>query len=344
MRYTVIHQKVKKDTIVSTLKDIAREADVSICTVSRYINNKITIKDETAEKIRSAIKRLDYIPNSAAKTLKTNSSKNVALLIPTLNNLVFAESANEIESVFRKNAYSVFIYAFENDIEREKTIIPRLIENRVAGVMLNTLPYNYENFAHLKALERNGIPYVFLNRMFSPVPVPSVYADYSKGSYESVLHMYKSGRRKIAVLLGNTRQPQSHTNLIGYRSALKEAGLPFNPDLVFECFYDHTKIPFLVKKAIASGMDAIYCMTDLMAIHVINSVKAQEKRVPEDIAVIGAGNTAFSTIIEPQLTSVDLQNRSLGTTGARLLLDILKNREYEQTTVLSTRLIIRDTA
>jgi DNA-binding LacI/PurR family transcriptional regulator len=326
------------------LKDIAKEAEVSICTVSRFINNKISIKDETAEKIKAAIKRLDYIPNSAAKTLKTNSSKNVALLIPTLNNLVFAESANEIETEFRQNGYSVFIYAFENDIEREKMIIPRLIENRVAGVILNTLPSNYENLIHLRALEKNGIPYVFLNRMFSPIPVPSVYADYMQGSYESILYMHGRGRSRIALLLGRTRQPQSHANLIGYRNALKEAELPVNPDLVFECCYDHTKIPFLVRTAIENGMDAMYCMTDLMAIHAMNSVKALGKRVPEDIAIIGAGNTAFSTIIEPQLTSVDLQNRSLGRTGAKLLLDIMKKREYERTTVLSTRLVIRETA
>jgi DNA-binding LacI/PurR family transcriptional regulator len=329
---------------MSTLKDIARQADVSICTVSRYINKKIKIKDQTARRIDEAIETLSYIPNNAAKTLKTNCSTNVALLIPTLNNLVFAESAHEIEAVFRREGYSVFIYGSENDINREKQIVPRLIENRVAGVLLNTLPHNYENLLHLKPLEKNGIPFVFLNRMFSPVPIPSVYADYQGGAFLSTEYLLKSGRKKVALLIGRSRQPQSHANILGYRAAFKASGLSGNDELIFECDYEHDKIPGIVAYALENGIDAFYCMTDLMAIHVMTSVRASGRTVPDDVALIGAGNTAFSTIVHPPLTSVDLQNRMLGRKGAELLLDILKERTFEKSTVLETVLIHRDSA
>lgn len=326
---------------MSTLKDIAKRAEVSVCTVSRYINHKIKVKDDTARKIEAAIEELNYIPNSAAKTLKTNSSKNVALLIPTLNNLVFAESAHEIEAVFRRNGYSVFIYGFENNIEREILIIPRLVENRVAGVILNTLPSNYENLNHLRILEKNGIPYVFLNRMFSPVPVPSVYADYNRGAIDGVQHLAGKGRRRIALFIGRKRQPQSHANYLGYRTGLELSGLS-RGDMVYECDYDHSRIPSLVKDALNKGVDGCYCMTDLIAIYVMKSIKEAGLRVPDDVSVIGAGNTALSTIVEPQLTSIDLQNQLLGTLGAELLLNIMRKHEYRQTTVLSTTLIERD--
>lgn len=329
---------------MSTLKDIAKRAGVSICTVSRYINNKITIKDETAAKINDAIEQLQYIPNSAAKTLKTNSSRTVALLIPTLNNLLFAESAEVMEKRFNDQGYSVFLYSFGNDINKEKSLIPRLVENRVAGVVFNTLPSNYENLTHLHMLERNKIPYVFLNRMFSPIPIPSVYADYRNGASLAVSHFRKTGRKRPAILLGRERQPQSHANLLGFREGLETGGYTPSRSMVLECDYQHMLIADLVEHALKEGYDAFYCITDLMAIHVIKAVKQCGRRVPDDVAVIGAGNSAFTTIVEPGLTSLDLQNRHLGEIAAELLLHITQNRSYQHTTVLETSLVIRESA
>jgi LacI family transcriptional regulator len=329
---------------VSTLKDIAKNAGVSVCTVSRYINRKIKVKADTAKKIDHAIEYLHYIPNNAAKTLKTNFSSNVALLIPTLANLLFAESAHEIETVFRQNDFSVFIYGFENDIRREKAVIPRLIENRVAGVLFNTLPSNYEDFLHLRSLDRNGIPYVFLNRMFSPIPIPSVYVDYYKAAYDATSYLIESGRKQVAIMLGRLRQPQSHINYLGYTSALRERRRDLSPDTIFECDYDSNQIPALVERALSEKIDAFYCLTDLIAIHVIHALRALGRRVPEDVAVIGAGNTTFATLMDPQLTTVDLKNRLLGRSGAQLLLDIIKKCEHQQTIILEPNLIFRGTA
>jgi LacI family transcriptional regulator len=329
---------------LATLKDIAKSAGVSICTVSRYINKKITIRKETAERIDQAIEKLQYIPNSAAKTLKTNSSKNVAILIPTLNNLLFAENSEAMERIFSENGYSVFLYSFGNDIGKEQSIIPRLVENRVAGVVFNTLPSNYENLGHLHMLERNGIPFVFLNRMFSPIPIPSVYANYQKGASMAVDHFTRIGKKKPAIMLGRERQPQSHANLIGFKGGVREQSIPFSSSMVLECDYRHEDIEALVRRALSDGHDSFYCITDLMAIHVINSLKRNGRSVPDDVAVIGAGNSAFSTIVEPQLSSLDLQNSHSGEITAGLLLDIMHKRPFKHTTVLETSLIVRDSA
>lgn len=327
---------------MSTLKDIAREAGVSICTISRYINNKIRVKPQTAERIDDAIEKLHYIPNNAAKTLKTNSSSNIAILIPTMNNLLFAESAEAIRNVLNENGYSVFLYTFGNDIEREKILIPRLVENRVAGVILNTLASNYEDFSHLDILSAHNIPYVLVNRVFHKNSSPSVNVDYKKGAFLATSHLMERGKSKAGIFIGKERQPQSKVNLNGYKKALQKRGVPFDAKLVKECEYQHERIAEQTEELLREGVNGIYCITDFMAVHVIEHLKSTGRAVPGDVAVIGTGNTRFSTIIEPKLTTVDIHNQEVGKTAAELLLKLVHGKEAKSIIKTDISLVVRD--
>lgn len=328
---------------MSTLKDIAQEAGVSVCTISRYINNKIRVRQDTAKRIDAAIKKLHYIPNNAAKTLKTNSSFNIAVLIPTMNNLFFAESTEAIRHILNENGFSMFVYTFGNDIEQEKQLIPRLVENRVAGVIFNTLPANYQDLSHFDVLVSHNIPYVFVNRLFHKSQNPSVYADYKKGAYLAVSHLIEQGKRNVGLFLGKKRQPQSKISLDGYIEALQNHGLQYDKNMVKECAYDHDLIGEQTAELLNRGADALYCITDFMAVDVMEYIKRQSMSIPEDVAVIGNGNTRFSTIVEPKMSTVDIHNQDLSRTAAALLLKLIRGEEVD-TTVIKTdiSLIERD--
>jgi DNA-binding LacI/PurR family transcriptional regulator len=327
---------------MSTLKDIAREAGVSVCTISRYINNKIRVRPETADRIKVAIKKLDYIPNNAAKTLKTNSSFNIAILIPTLNNLLFAESSEVIREVVNEKGYSVFVYTFSNDIEQEKLLIPRLIENRVAGVIFNTLASNFEDFSHIDVLKTRNIPYVLINRLFDRNITPSVNADYYTGAYLATTHLFERGKKKIGIILGQKRQPQSEQNLNGYRAAIEENGFSYDASLVKECSYNHFFISDLTEELLEQGTDAVFCITDFIAVHVIEHLKKKGLAIPQDVAVVGMGNTRFCTIIEPHLTTVDIHNQEVAKTAASLLLKLISGEKADTFINMNPRLVKRD--
>lgn len=327
---------------MSTLKDIAKEAGVSVCTISRYINNKIKVKPETARKIDEAIERLHYIPNNAAKTLKTNSSHNIAILIPTMNNLLFAESTEAIQAVLNQNGYSVFIYSFGNDIQREKMLIPRLIENRVAGVIFNTLASNYDDLSHLDILDSHHIPYVLINRLFEKNHTPAVNVDYRKGAYIATSHLLEKGKRRLGLFLGKVRQPQSKINLDGYQDALAAHELPYDEELVKECMYQHDLIAGQVDELLEKGVDGVHCLTDFMAVHVIERLKERGVSIPDEVAVIGTGNTRYTTIIEPHMTTVDIHNQEVGRTAADLLFKLILGEQVKTIIKTDIRLVKRD--
>jgi len=325
-----------------TIKDIASKAQVSVCTVSRYLNGKIKIRPDTEARIQAAIKELGYIPNTVAKSLKTSTSQNVALVIPTINNSYFSEITAGIDAVLRKEKYALFIFQHYNKADVELQVIRKLIENRIAGAIFVGLPQGIGNYKAFQELNKNGIALVFANRTFEPGPYPLVFSDYREGGRQAAGHLLELGYKKIGIISGFKNHPESDNRLEGCLSRLKEGGVTVDPaNIDYGCF-DHELAGEIALRLAEQGVEAIFALSDLMAVGALKALEGKGIRIPEDIALIGFGNTLHARLCSPELTSIDIQSRQVGSKSAEVLLKLIKGKAVDLISILSTKLVRRE--
>jgi LacI family transcriptional regulator len=327
---------------MATLKDIAHRAQVSVCTVSRYLNGKIKIRPDTEARIQAAIEELGYIPNTLAKSLKTNTSQNVALIIPTINNSYFSEIAAGVDSVLQRKKYALFIFQHYNKTEVEFQVARKLIENRIAGAIFVGLPQDQKNTEIFKELSKNGIAVVFANRIFEPISHPLVISDYHGGGRQAAEHLLSLGYRKIGIISGFKNHPESDNRLHGCLSRLADEGVTVEPENICYGRYDHQVAGKKAIKLVEQGVEAIFAVSDLMAVGSLKAMQRKGVRIPDDIALVGFGNTLHSRLTTPELTSIDLQSHQVGSRSATVLLNIIEGKEVKAVNTLSTKLVRRE--
>jgi len=317
---------------MATLKDIAERVGVSTCTVSRYINRKITVREETARKIDQAIKELDYRKNYMAVSLKTQSSKTVAVVIPALKNIFFADIAENVARVLEDNQYSMVTFTTDNDFTKEVNVAERLREVGIAGAIFMTLPVGYNGDDHIRRLETNGILTLMINRFFSPNEFTNVSTDFRTAVEKAVDRLAKSGRENIGLIAGWKDQPQSHEYVAGFRKALRKQGKKLDLDNVSYCMYDVQKMFKPVDDLMHQKVDAIVCISDYILLEVRSYLRKRGIRVPEDIMLVGSGNTEFTGLVG--LPSIDSKTEELGKIGAQNLLKRLNEEPHDKFTLI----------
>lgn len=329
---------------MATLKDIAEKAQVSVCTVSRYLNGKIKIRPDTESRIKAAIDELGYIPNTVAKALKTNTSQNVALVIPTINNSYFSEITAGVDSVLRSNKYSLFIFQHYNKAAVELQVARKLIENRIAGAIFVGLPHDYDDVRTFGELTKSGVAVIFANRTFKPGPHPIVVSDYIGGGRQAAKHLLALGHRKIGIISGYKDHPESDNRLHGCLDYLAEKGVSVEAQNIYYAEYCHKKAAELAKKLVQQGVEAIFSVSDLMAVGALKGLQRYGVKVPLDMSLVGFGNTLYARLTTPELTSIDLQSHKVGSKSAEVLLQMIKGQPVEGVYTLSTKLVRRESS
>lgn len=327
---------------MATIKDIASKAQVSVCTVSRYLNGKIKIRPDTEARIKAAINELEYIPNTVAKSLKTNTSQNVALVIPTINNSYFSEIAAGVDAVLQKKKYALFIFQHYNKAEVELQVARKLIENRIAGAIFVGLPQNFNDARTFQELSKNGVAVVFANRIFKPSSHPIVISNYNLGGRLAAEHLLKLGYRRIGIISGFKNHPESDNRLQGCLSRLEEDGVGVEAQNIVYGRYSHELAGEVAVKLAEQGVEAIFAVSDLMAVGALKALQRKRIRIPEDIALVGFGNTLHARLTTPELTSIDLQSHRVGSKSAEVLLSVIEGKEVKAVNTLSTMLVKRE--
>lgn len=325
---------------MATLKDIALLVGVSTCTVSRYINGKITVRKDTAEKIDRAIKDLGYTKNFAAVSLKTQSSRSVAVVFPSLKNIFFAEIAEHINRVLETRGYTMITLTTDNLDSKEREAARKILELRAAGAIFMTLPYDHQDSSHILQLEGQGIPCVMINRYFEAGKFTAVSTDFLGGAREGTNLLLAGGARKIGLIVGAPVQPQSRVYIQGYRESLEAAGLEADEDLIRYCYYDEGKVARATRDFLRMGTDAIFAISDYTALAVLDEVKRQQWRIPEDVSVLGSGNSRFAQLTG--LTSLDSRPVELGTRGAEILLQRIHRENDSQFVLIEPEFSVRE--
>jgi DNA-binding LacI/PurR family transcriptional regulator len=308
-----------------TIKDIARRTNVSHSTVSRALHDSPLISNETSRRIRRAALELGYLPSAAARTLKTNRSQALGVIIRTVDDPFFSEILQGIEQVAQANGYSLFMAASQRDHEQEQSIVQAMVERRVDGVIICSTPVNTQLSHQIASL---GVPIVVINNQSAEEYRYSIYHDDTDGCQQLTHHLIEFGHRKIAYLGNSVSGRSTLDRLQGFQHEMDRAkiGIPVE--------YIH-QVPGGNPADGLNGLDhflsltdrptAIVCYNDMIAIGVVKGLQQAGIRVPEEMSVTGFDNILFSAFTNPSLTTFDQPKHYIGAEAARLVLNLLKS-------------------
>ncbi|TBL78367.1 catabolite control protein A [Paenibacillus thalictri] len=316
-------------TVTVTIYDVAREAGVSMATVSRVVNNNPNVKPQTRKKVFEAIERLGYRPNAVARGLASKKTTTVGVVIPDISNSIFSEVARGIEDIANMYHYNIILCNADKRKEKEIRVINTLLEKQVDGLLFMGGAVTEE---HIQAFKTSSVPIVLCATADENNTIPSVDIDHEKAAYDAVQVLIQNGHRSIAMISGSLQDPANgYARYQGYKKALEEAGIALSEDLVrvgnyrYESGSEATKY-FL---ELPQRPSAIFAATDEMAIGAIHTLQDNGLRVPEDVSVISVDNIRMASMVRPTLTTVAQPMYDIGAVSMRLLTKLM-NKETKE--------------
>lgn len=327
-----------------TIRDIAKEAGVSINTVSRALNDKPDINVETKRKILEIAKKMGYIKDATAISLRYGLTKVIGVILEDSSNPFFSEVLKGIELGAKEQGFTVVFMNTEKDYTLEEEAIKTMIGRRVDGIIISP---TQEKSDDIKFLIEKEIPFVVLGVHFEDIDVPEIYTDDVKGSYLAVKHLIESGRKRILFLNGFLYKSVAKMRLEGYKKALEEFGLKYDDNLVFELEEGYENAYSLMKEIIEKGVkfDSVFCFNDVFAIGVIGALKEAGINVPKDVAVVGYDDISFSKFLTPSLTTVRIDKISEGKEAFDMLYQLLRKKIKKNIKkVLDVELVVRESS
>ncbi|WP_283606372.1 LacI family DNA-binding transcriptional regulator [Faecalispora anaeroviscerum] len=278
---------------MTTIKDVAAVAGVSASTVSRVLSGKSYVNEQTRQRVLEAVKKMDYSPNVLAKGLKMGRSNTIALLVPSIQNLIFPDITRGAEDTARKNGFTVVLCNTDEDVDVEKSYINQLKKRWIDGfIVCSMLPGS----DHIRSLREEGFPLVLINRCEREDHLDAVIVDHVQASYDAVHYLVRTGHRRIALALGREELTPYREWLDGYLAALRDNYLPVEERLILRetngdhSLYDLTRNMFSVQP----WPDSIFATSDSKAIVVLHALHDMRVRMQQDISVLG-----FDTRIKP---------------------------------------------
>lgn len=311
----------------ATIQDVARTAGVSPATVSKVLNAVPYVSAATEARVRAAMDRLNYRPSSIARSLKSNRTATLGLITNDLEGIFTMSMMRGVEEVATRQGFSVFLCNSYGEAERERGHLLVLRDKQIDGVILLNGFRVSERPA--PALPMGDVPVVYLFQYTRELAVPSVIPDDFGGAVLGTRHLLDCGHRRIGVINGPANYEATHERLKGYRQTLEAAGIPFDPALVragkwyensgYALAHDLMNLP--------EPPDALFCMSDSLAVGAMSALRERRLRVPEDVSVIGFDNRPFAAHQVPPLTTVQLPLLEMGRLAGELLLKAIQTGE-----------------
>ncbi|MGO4706222.1 LacI family DNA-binding transcriptional regulator [Microvirga sp. 2MCAF38] len=326
------------------IQDVAKLAEVSTATVSRALANPNLVSEETRGRVLEAIAKIGYVPNPAARSLRSQKTYMVLVVLPNLANTFFSKILRGIEETLFEAGYGMIIGDLDGSPEKEAHFAGFTAAGRVDGAILLN--------GHLFGQSRNAkgvpasinIPLVALCEAIPGAAIPQIEIDNRAAARRMTQHLASLGHRRIAYLTGPAENVLEKERIRGYRDGLRTEGLAFDPDLVI-------KGDYTVESGVEAGRDllsrstrptAVFCTSDEMAIGLMRTLHSSGVRVPQDISVAGFDDIEFAAVADPALTTIHQPRRELGQAAAAALIDLLQGRTTPERIRLKTELVVRD--
>ncbi|MFW0909823.1 catabolite control protein A [Bacillus altitudinis] len=312
-----------------TIYDVAREANVSMATVSRVVNGNPNVKPTTRKKVLEAIDRLGYRPNAVARGLASKKTTTVGVIIPDISSIFYSELARGIEDIATMYKYNIILSNSDQNTDKELHLLNTMLGKQVDGIVF--MGGNITD-VHVEEFKRSPVPIVLAASVEEQAQTPSVNINYEQAIYDSVQLLVEKGHKRIAFVSGPMSEPiNSMRKLAGYKRALEEAGIAFDEALVAEGDYSYDSgIEALANLLEQSDKPtAVIVATDEMALGVIHGAQDRGVSIPEDLEVIGFDNTRLSLMVRPQLTTVVQPTYDIGAVAMRLLTKLMNKEQVE---------------
>ena len=328
----------------ATLKDIAKRLGLSTSTISRALNNHADINPETKALVQKTAKELNYQPNIFARGFRSHRTRIIGVVVPKISHYYTSTIIEGILETAESNGYRVIISESKNSFEKQIEMLNTMIQFGVEGILL-CLTRRTKNVKDiLSVLDR--IPLVLFDKVSSKIPCTQVIIDDKQAAYNAVEHLINLGRKRIAIFKETENSFNSEKRYEGYLKALKDHNFSIDEKLILsteDISVKQGKRLTNIVLSLKERPDAIFAITDNCAIGIIKKLKQYNVKVPEDIAVVGFSNSFNSTIIEPNLTTIDQPGNKMGETAVKYLIEEIENDSLSYKTIeLRTSLIVRE--
>lgn len=312
-----------------TIYDVAREAKVSMATVSRVVNGNHNVRKETKARVLEVIKKLHYQPNAVAQGLASKRTTTVGLIVPDLTNTYFAELSKGIDDIAILYKYNIIISSIENHLLKEDEVIQSLLNKQVDGViyMSNKLP---EEAA--KAFDRSNTPVVLVGTIDNRLRFPSVNIDYQKADTEAMTLMLNDGKKHLGLVVGDGDAVINQNNRIpAYERFIKENNLPDKH--VYTDIKDYSDGYNLFNKLQQDHVDGVVVSRDSSAVGILNSAIDKGIGIPDDLEIITAGATQLASVVRPAISAIKQPLYDIGAVAMRMLTKLMNNEDLEETQI-----------
>jgi DNA-binding LacI/PurR family transcriptional regulator len=329
----------------TTIHDVAKEAHVSVATVSRVINAPTRVRQETRDRVLKAMRKTHYVYNAIAGALSARKTGTLGVIVPTITNPVFAMVTKGIQDVAQGNGYAIFLGNTGYNEENEKELIRLLQEKRVDGIILNG---PWRSSPNIPWMRENRLSFVITWQIPQDPEVSYVAFDNRLSAYRMVEYLIGLGHRRIGMIAGKfSISERAKMRWEGYRQCLSDHGLSADPRLVLQKEYTFAdgKEAMARMLQLPSRPTAVFCGNDILAIGAIFCAKEKGLRVPQDISVVGFDDAEISAYYDPPLTTMAVPAYEMGELAAKILIENIRGgnaepRQYQ----LEAKLIVRGSA
>ena len=332
----------------TTLKDIAKALNLSPSTVSRALNGYPSLSEETIQMVKDYAEKHQYVPNPMAVNFRKNRTSILGMVVPHLVHHFFSTTISGALEAAKKNGYSILMAQSYDLLKDEILACQHLLGMGVDGLIISVSNETQEA-EHLQAFLDEGKPVVQFDKVTDQIFGPKIEVDDFNGAYQAVTHLLRQGYRKIAHISGRMNVKNSHERFLGYKKALEDHGVEYRVEWVKSCHdiseqegYDFCKE--LMESP--NAPDAIFCITDLVALGVMNYLKSKDLAIPKQVGLMGFSNWMLSDYTTPSLSSVNQFGYEMGAKAAEWLIELLKNHELgeNQTQIIKTEVVMRDSS
>ena len=328
---------------MASIRDVAKEAGVSISTVSHVINQTRFVSDNKQSNVYAAMKKLNYTPNRLASSLrrKDKRTNTLGLLIPDSANPFFAEVLRGVEDTCFDAGFSVFLCNSDDDPQKELNYIKVLLGNQIDGIILVSTGTHNDS---LEVLANSRIPSVLVDRVVSTGGIDSVLVDNETGGYQAGEYLINLGHRRVGCITGPSLLTPSAARVQGFKRAISKNGFEVTDELIMSGDFRAQSGFNAAKKMIALDdlPTAVFACNDMMAVGALHAFDEAGLRVPDDISIIGFDDIALASFTKPPLTTIAQPGQNMGLLAAEMVINRIENPKLSpREKILSTFLIER---
>ncbi|MDO4814242.1 MAG: LacI family DNA-binding transcriptional regulator [Gemella sp.] len=304
----------------ATIYDVAREARVSMATVSRVVNNNPNVKAATRERVQEVIERLKYTPNAVARGLASKKTTTIGIVLPDIADLASAEAVSGIESVAHMYKYNIILANSSNDKDIEKEVFQSFQSKQVDGILYLGHSMSEESRTQLKKL---NIP-VVLSGNLGEDTFYSVNIDYEKASYDITAELLQGGREKVSIVISSFESPRAQRIIAGYKKAYADNKKKLDSNLIIEGYRTYKEAAGLLTTLQKNKADVVLTMFDEVAISVLHQAQDKDLNVPSDFEIVSFENTKLLDITRPKISSVFHPIFDVGAVAMRILTKVIE--------------------